>query len=64
MKVKWIVLIWYNFSFKNENEVEGNRGKPLLRIKRVFMGVLTMVLYQSGFVLYQCAVEMLSTQSH
>ena len=32
--------------------------------KRVFMGVLPMVLYQSGFVLYQWAVEVLSTQSH
>ena len=34
------------------------------RISRVFMGVLPMVLYQSGFVLYQWAVEVLSTQSH
>ena len=53
MKVKWTALIWFNFSFKKENEMEDNQDGPLLLIKRAFMSALPMVFYQSGFVLYQ-----------
>ena len=28
-KLKWTVLIWFNFSFQKENEMEGNRDGPL-----------------------------------
>ena len=63
MKVKWTALIWFNFSFKKENEMEDNQDGPLLLIKRAFMSALPMVFYQSGFVLYQQAVEVLNPQS-